>query len=116
MRTPRQPPKPYRVLKHHIFVCTNERPPGHPRGCCKEQGSEAVLQALKTEVAKAGLQAEVRAQKSGCLDTCEYGPSVVVYPDAIWYGPVMPEDAREIVQSHLLGGKRVDRLLIPGKN
>src|SRR4051794_36328035 len=83
-------------LRHHIFVCTNERPAGHLRGCCKEKGSEHLVQVFKAELSKAGLNSEVRAQKAGCLDTCEYGPSVVVYPEGIWYGNVHPEDIVEI--------------------
>lgn len=104
-----------RKLRHHIFVCTNERPEGHPRGCCKAKGSEQLVQLFKSEVAKAGLAAEVRAQKAGCLDTCEYGPSVVVYPDNVWYGPVQAQDVAEIVSSHIRDGKPVERLRIPGK-
>lgn len=103
-------------LNFHVFVCTNERPDGHPRGCCKAKGAEDLVQQFKMEVAKAGLAATVRAQKAGCLDTCEYGPSVVVYPDNTWYGPVNAQDVGEIVQSHLLQGKPVERLKIPGKN
>jgi len=102
-------------LQHHVFVCTNERPPGHPRGCCKAKGSEELLQQLKAEVAKAGLTTQVRAQKAGCLDTCEFGPSIVVYPDNVWYGPVKPSDLSEIVESHLKSGVPVERLRIRGK-
>lgn len=104
-----------RKLKAHVFVCTNERPPGHPRGDCKSKGSEALVKAFKEEVSKAGLGGAVRAQKAGCLDTCEFGPSCVVYPDGVWYGHVKPEDVAEIVQSHLVNGIPVDRLKIPGK-
>ena len=102
-------------LKAHVFICTNERPPGHPRGCCKEKGSEELLQQLKQEVSKAGLAQEVRAQKAGCLDICEYGPALVVYPENVWYGPVSGQDVKEIVESHLLGGRPVERLRVPGK-
>jgi (2Fe-2S) ferredoxin len=107
--------KPVKKLKYHLFVCMNERPTGHPRGCCKSKGAEELLQTLKTEIAKAGIQAEIRAQKSGCLDTCEYGMSLVVYPENIWYGHVKLTDVPEIIQSHLIQGKPIDRLRIPGK-
>jgi (2Fe-2S) ferredoxin len=107
--------KPVKKLKHHVFVCTNERPAGHPRGSCKEKGSEALIQAFKEEVARQGLQSEVRAQKSGCLDTCEYGTSVTVYPGGVWYGKVTVADIAEIVESHLKSGKPVERLRVPGK-
>lgn len=102
-------------LKHHVFVCLNERPEGHPRGCCKDKGAEEVLKAFKSEVGNAGLASEVRAQKAGCLDTCEFGVTVVVYPEAVWYGTVTPADVPEIVRSHLIQGHPVQRLRIPGK-
>lgn len=109
------PAKPVRPLKFHVFVCTNERPTGHLRGCCKSKGSEDLIPHFKQAIARAGLASEVRAQKAGCLDICEYGPSVVIYPEGIWYGPVKPQDVEEIVQSHLVQGTPVKRLLIPGK-
>lgn len=108
-------PAPAKKLQFHIFICTNERPPGHPRGCCKEKGSEELIQNFKQELGKAGLASSVRAQRAGCLDTCEYGPAVVIYPDNIWYGRVTPNDVPEIVRSHLVEGKPVERLRIPGK-
>ncbi len=104
-----------RKLKHHVFVCLNERPADNPRGCCKTKGAEEVLAALKSEVAKSGLLAEVRAQKSGCLDVCEHGVSVVIYPEGVWYGGVKPGDAQEIVHQHLMSGKIIERLKIQGK-
>jgi (2Fe-2S) ferredoxin len=104
-----------RKLRSHVFVCTNERPPGSSRGCCKERGSEELVKLFKDELARRGIKGEIRAQKSGCLDTCEFGPSVVVYPEGTWYGRVTPADVAEIVESHLVGGKPVDRLRIPGK-
>jgi (2Fe-2S) ferredoxin len=74
-----------------------------------------VLQALKEGAAKAGLRDRIRVQKSGCLDTCEYGVSVVVYPEGVWYGRVQVSDAPEIIERHLRGGEPVERLRIPGK-
>jgi (2Fe-2S) ferredoxin len=50
---------------------------------------------------------------SGCLDQCEHGPTVVVYPDGVWYGRVTPDDVEEIIDSHIVNGKPVERLLIP---
>jgi (2Fe-2S) ferredoxin len=102
-------------LKHHVFVCLNERAADAPRGCCKSKGADKVLEALKSEVLNAGLKSQVRAQKAGCLDVCEAGVTVVIYPDNVWYGGVKPEDVSEIVQSHLTAGKPVERLRIPGK-
>lgn len=102
-------------LKAHVFVCTHERPDDNPKGCCKQKGSEELVSIFKKEIARVGIQKEVRAQKAGCLDACEFGPSVVVYPENIWYGHVTADDIKEIVQSHLIEGKPVERLKIPGK-
>ena len=73
------------------------------------------MQLFKQELSKTGLKGEVRAQKAGCLDTCEFGPTVVIYPDGVWYGRVQASDVAEIVQSHLIQGKPLERLKIPGK-
>ena len=80
----------------HLFICCNRREPGHPRGSCDPTGSESV-----------------RANKAGCLDQCEKGPSVVVYPENVWYGRVTEADVNEIVEEHIIGGTPVQRLLMP---
>jgi (2Fe-2S) ferredoxin len=67
---------------------------------------------LKKLVKEAGLDDRVRINKAGCLDQCEHGPTVVVYPEAVWYGFVRPEDAEEIVREHLVDGRPVERLRI----
>jgi (2Fe-2S) ferredoxin len=100
----------YPPYERHVFVCLNERPPDNPRGCCKAKDSEAVLQRFKDLVDQHRLKPRIRAQKSGCLDTCELGVSVVVYPDAVWYARVTLEDVDEIVESHLIRGVPVERL------
>ena len=105
----------YQKLQHHIFICTNERASGHPRGCCKEKGSEDLVKLFKEELKKRGLSQDVRAQRAGCLDTCEEGPSVVIYPENVWYSRVKSEDIAEIVESHLIHGKPVERLRTSGK-
>ena len=97
----------------HIFVCTNERPAGHPKGCCRAKGSEAVRAALKAEIKRRGIGASVRANAAGCLDACEFGVSVVIYPEGIWYGGVTTADVPQIVEKTLLNGEVIDRLLIP---
>jgi (2Fe-2S) ferredoxin len=66
--------------------------------------------AFKNALAARGLNRHVRANKSGCLDQCEHGPTVVVYPDAVWYGGVTLTDVADIVDQHLVGGVPVDRL------
>jgi (2Fe-2S) ferredoxin len=67
---------------------------------------------LREAVRAAGLNDRVRVNKSGCLDQCEHGPNLVVYPEAVWYGHVSPDDAEEIVQSHLIEGRPVQRLML----
>ena len=100
-------PPPY---EHHLFVCTNRRPDGNPKGCCASKGSEALHARLKAAVAQRGLRGTVRVNTSGCLDACEQGPSVVVYPEGVWYGRVAPNDVDELVEQHLVQGHPVERL------
>lgn len=102
-------PIPY---ERHVFVCTNARPEGHGRGCCTSKGSVDLHVALKEAAAKAGLNDRVRVNKSGCLDQCEVGATMVVYPEAVWYGHVTLNDVAEIVQEHLINGRPVTRLRV----
>ncbi len=99
-------------FKRHVFVCLNERADDHPRGCCKRRGSEDVFKTLKEGAAKAGLNDDVRINRAGCMEHCEYGPSVVIYPEAIWYHVPTVEDAEEILREHVIGGRIVERLLM----
>ena len=97
-------------FERHVFVCQNSRPEGAPRPSCTKDGKSDLLPQLQQFTKAAGLGGKVRINKSGCLDQCEHGPMVVVYPDAIWYGGVQPGDAEEIVNEHLLNGRPVERL------
>ena len=98
-------------FKRHVFVCLNERDPKDARGCCKHRGSEAIFKALKEGAAKAGLK-DVRINRAGCLDHCEFGPTVVIYPEAVWYHVPSVEDAQEILRRHVVGGTVVEDLLM----
>ncbi|MBL8828685.1 MAG: (2Fe-2S) ferredoxin domain-containing protein [Planctomycetaceae bacterium] len=98
---------------HHIFVCCNRREPGHSRGCCDPAGSEALRNGFKAELKRRGLGPLVRANSAGCLDQCELGPVVVVYPQGIWYGGVKPEDVPRIVEETVVAGRVIDELRIP---
>ena len=97
------------AFKKHIFICINKRPPETPKGCCGDNGT-AVRIAFVQELAKHGLKNKVRANKSGCLDLCSLGPSVVIYPAGIWYKGVKSEDVPEIVKTSIIGDNIVSRL------
>jgi (2Fe-2S) ferredoxin len=96
----------------HIFICENKRPEGHPRGCCSEKGSAEIRELFKLRLKELGLNADVRANTAGCLDSCEFGVSIVVYPEQIWYGAVTKNDVEEIIQSHIIKDNPVERLKI----
>lgn len=96
--------------ERHVFICLNQRPPDNKRGDCTARGAQGVLDRFKELVEKMKLKPRIRAQKSGCLDTCEVGVSVVVYPEVVWYQHVTVADVDEIVQSHLIDGIPVERL------
>jgi (2Fe-2S) ferredoxin len=101
------------AFSHHIFVCCNRREPGSARGCCDPDGGEALRSAFKAELKKRQLGSAVRANKAGCLDQCELGPTVVIYPQAIWYGGVKLADVPRIVEETVVGGRILDDLIIP---
>lgn len=96
----------------HIFICCNQRQPGHPRGCCDPEASEALRNKFKAEIQARKLGPLVRANRSGCLDQCELGPTVVIYPQAIWYGGVTLDDVSRILEETIVGGRVLEDLLI----
>ena len=102
------------IWEKHVFVCTSGD------WCPRVDGDGlGVHERLKRAVKAAGLKDRVRVNHSGCLDQCGHGPMVVVYPEAVWYWGVTPEDVDEIVREHLIGGRPVERLRYrnhPGKN
>ena len=88
-------------FERHLFICTNQREPGSARGCCAPDGKGELHKLFKEAIG---------ANKAGCLDQCEHGPTVVIYPEAVWYGFVQPEDVAEIVREHVEQGRPVERL------
>jgi (2Fe-2S) ferredoxin len=100
-------------FSHHIFICTNRREPGNSRGCCNADGTEALRNAFKNEVERRGLKPLVRANAAGCLDQCELGPTVVIYPQVIWYGGVQLSDVPRIVEETIVHGRVLEDLRIP---
>jgi len=99
-------------LQRHIFICINQRPPGDPKGCCADKGSEKVREAFKKAVHERGLKSKVRANAAGCLDQCAHGAVVLIYPEQIWYGHVTVADVPEILEQTVLGGRVIERLLL----
>ncbi len=98
------------IYHKHLFICTNQRPDNAPRPSCGEAHGLELVVAFKKAINEANLGVPIRAQKSGCLDLCELGPTVVVYPDGIFYGSVQLSDVHEIVQEHLVNNRPVERL------
>jgi len=95
----------------HVFCCVNERPAGHPRGSCKRKGSEKLRDYMKVRAKELCIK-NVRINSSLCLDRCELGPTVVIYPEGVWYSVASKEDIDEVLQTHLLHGGRVERLML----
>ncbi len=95
----------------HIFCCVNERPGDDPRGCCLAKGSPALRDYMKTQVRKLKIK-KTRVNASKCLDRCELGPTMVIYPEGVWYTYRCEADVDEILQTHVIGGGRVERLML----
>jgi (2Fe-2S) ferredoxin len=95
----------------HVFVCKNERPADHPRGCCLHRGSAELQPYMKAQAKKMGLK-NIRINQSGCLERCEMGPSMVIYPEGVWYTYRNKADIDEIIQKHMIEGGRVERLML----
>ena len=98
----------------HVFVCTSGDD-------CPSRGDvEQHVKFLRAEALRAGLKTDVRINKAGCFSQCGHGPMIVVYPDNVWYAGVQESDLQEILDSHILGGKPVQRLIydpgVPGAN
>ena len=106
-------PPPF--FRAHVFVCNNRRPDGHRRGSCAARGSDALRDYMKARAKELGL-AGVRINQAGCLDRCEFGPAMVIYPEGIWYRPQTREDIDEILTAHLQEGGRVPRLMLTEKD
>lgn len=99
------------VYKHHVFMCFQERPPGHPRGSCGQAGARPLWEHLMSSLERLG-RPDIGMTATGCLGFCAAGPLMVVYPEGIWYRPQSREDVDEIIQSHFTEGKPVERLII----
>jgi (2Fe-2S) ferredoxin len=99
-------------FEKHVFFCTNQRDDGQP--CCANHDAQAMRDYAKGRIKKLDMNGpgKVRINSAGCLDRCGEGPVLVVYPEAVWYTYVDQADIDEIVDSHLVGNKVVERLKI----
>ena len=91
------------MYRSHVLVCGGTG--------CTSSGSQQIIQTLKEELKKNRLQNEVAVVKTGCHGLCAEGPVMIVYPEAVFYSKVRPEDVGEIVSEHLLKGRIVERLV-----
>ena len=98
--------------KSHLFFCCNQRDASDPRGCCSAKGAVELRDYAKGRVKALGLadEGKVRVNQAGCLDRCEEGPCLVIYPDAVWYTYVDRADIDEIIEEHVKHGRIVERL------
>jgi len=96
----------------HVFICTQSRPAGHPRGSCSQKGCNEVLQTFWEELKNRNAYDHIAVTFSGCLGPCDQGPNVLVYPDGILYGHVTKDDVVEIFNSHLIDNVPVERLRV----
>jgi vanillate O-demethylase ferredoxin subunit len=106
-----QPKDTEPFIEAHILCCCNQRPEGHPRSCCADRGGRNFMEAIAERVAESGLD-NVTVTETGCMERCELGPAMVIYPDAVWYSYANEDDIDEIIESHLKGGQRVERLVL----
>jgi len=98
--------------QRHVFFCCNRREA--PEACCANHGALELQAHAKARIKELGLagKGKIRMNKAGCLDRCEEGPVLVVYPDAVWYTYVDRTDIDEIIDRHILRGEIVERLRI----
>ena len=98
--------------RHHVFFCCNQRDDG--RACCNQHGAQQMRDYAKQRVKQLGLAGpgKARINQAGCMDRCEQGPVLVVYPEGVWYTYVDREDVDEIIDQHIVRGRVVERLRI----
>ncbi len=109
---PRVEADPALFFDAHLFVCCNRRPDGHPRGSCAAKGSEKLRDYMKARAKELGLQ-NIRVNSAGCLDRCELGPCLVIYPEGVWYTIATTSDIDAILEHHVQDGGRVPDLMLP---
>jgi (2Fe-2S) ferredoxin len=99
----------------HIFACTNRRPDGHSRGSCAARGSEKLRDYMKVRAKELGIP-RIRVNTAGCLDRCELGPCIVIYPEGTWYRIGSTEDVDRVLEGHVMQRRRLDDLMLPPRD
>jgi len=100
-----------KIFQYHAFCCFQQRPPTHPKGSCGARGGSPLWERLGALIQSRQLS-RVAMVATGCLGFCNAGPLMVVYPEGIWYQPRTNEDVDEIVESHFVQGRPVERLIV----
>ncbi|MBK7181843.1 MAG: (2Fe-2S) ferredoxin domain-containing protein [Bacteroidetes bacterium] len=98
------------IYDKHIFICVNQRAEGAPRKSCGEAHGMEIVEAFKKKLKEKKLSIKLRAQKSGCLDICDFRQTLVVYPEGIFYVGVSLNDVDEIIEEHIVNNRIVERL------
>jgi Ferredoxin len=99
----------------HVFVCTQSRPQGHPRGSCSASGCAEVMNEFMNQIQARNLFDKIGLTNTGCMGPCMLGPSVLVYPEGVMYGRVGKQDVSIIIEQHLLGSEPVVALQVPAE-
>ncbi len=97
----------------HILVCTHSRPKDDPKGCCADRGGQEIADAFRQEIGDRDLWGRFKLNTTSCLGVCEFGPSVLIYPENVMYKELKTGDVHTIIEQHLLGGNPVEELKVP---
>ena len=100
------------IYEKHIFVCNNQRKEGATRKSCGEAHGLEIVDSFKKRLKELNLPIKLRAQKCGCLDICDFGQTVAIYPEGVFYVGVEIEDINEIIEEHIIHNRPVQRLIL----
>ena len=98
--------------QYHVFFCINHREGNAV--CCNNVGAQEMRDYAKKRIKDLKLsgKSRIRINNAGCLDRCDEGPVIVIYPEEVWYTYVDKDDVDEIIDEHLVNGRIVERLRI----
>lgn len=98
---------------YHVFVCSQQRPAGHPRGSCGERGASGLMQQLSQSIVSRNLMQKVSIVPTACLGPCAAGANLLVFPGALLYSELQPGDVDHIVEQHFQQDTPVSGKLAP---